>query len=83
MYPSNLKFKKYHKANVNFLSMTEQKVFFGTSRQLIERIDSLDEKWFVEVYIIKYYFFGIELFAQKKEIVKRTQENTASLKAVQ
>lgn len=28
MYPSNLKFKKYHKANINFLSMIEQKVFF-------------------------------------------------------
>lgn len=28
MFPSNLKFKKYHKANKNFLSMVEQKVFF-------------------------------------------------------
>ena len=61
--------------------MTEQKIFFGASRRLIERIDSLDEKWFVEVWLIKYYFLGIELFVQKKEIVKRTQENTSSLNA--
>ena len=63
--------------------MTEQKVFFGTSRRLIERIDSLDQKWFVEVWLIKYYFIGIEIFIQKKEIVKRIQEDTASLKAAQ
>lgn len=35
MYPSNLKFKKYHKANVNFLSMTEQKVFFPLMANLL------------------------------------------------
>jgi hypothetical protein len=51
--------------------MNEQKTFFGTSRQLIERIDSLDQKWFVEVWIVKYYFFGIEIFIHKKEVVKR------------
>jgi large subunit ribosomal protein L16 len=27
-YPTNLKFKKYHKANKNFLTLSEQKVFF-------------------------------------------------------
>ncbi len=63
--------------------MTEQKVFFGTSRRLIERIDSLDEKWFVEVWLIKYYFLGIEIFFRKKEIVKRIQEETSNLNAVQ
>ena len=62
--------------------MTEQKVFFGTSRRLIERIDSLDEKWFVEVWLIKYYFLGIEIFFRKKEIVKRIQEETSNLNAV-
>lgn len=49
---------------------TEQKPFFGVSRQLIERIDSLDEKWYVEICLIRYYFLGIEVFIRKKEIVK-------------
>lgn len=62
--------------------MTDQKVFFGTSRKLIERIDSLDEKWFVEIWLVKHYFFGIELFVQKKEIVKRTHEKTSKFKNI-
>ena len=37
MYPSNLKFKKYHKANINFLSMTEQKVFFPLTVSLLSK----------------------------------------------
>ncbi len=53
--------------------MIEQKVLFGTRRELIERIDFLNEKWFVEVCLIKYYFFGMELFVQRKEIIKRSE----------
>lgn len=30
-FPSNLKFKKYHKANKSFLQLVEQKVFFPQS----------------------------------------------------
>ncbi|RPH32232.1 MAG: hypothetical protein EHM93_10065 [Bacteroidales bacterium] len=62
--------------------MTEPKPFIGVNRQLIERIDSLDEKWFVEIWIIKYYFFGIEAFIQKREIVKHNRANRAKLEAV-
>lgn len=50
--------------------MTERKTFFGTNRVMIERIDSLDEKWFVEFWIVRYYFLGIEVYTRKKEVVK-------------
>lgn len=62
--------------------MSERRTFFGTDRQLIDRIDSLDEKWFVEVWIIKFYFFGIEIISQKKEIVKHHQNNSANLNTI-
>jgi hypothetical protein len=62
--------------------MSERRTFFGTDRRLIDRIDSLDEKWFVEVWIIKYYFLGIEIISQKKEIVKHCQNNSANLNAI-
>ena len=54
--------------------MEERKIFFGTDRNLIERIDSLDSKWFVEFWIIRYYFMGIEVYTRKKEIVKHNLE---------
>ncbi len=62
--------------------MSERRTFFGTDRQLIDRIDSLDEKWFVEVWIIKFYFFGIEIISQKKEIVKHRQNNSTNLNTI-
>lgn len=54
--------------------MVEQKVFFGKSKKLVERIDSLDERWFVEFWIIRYYFLGIEVYTRKKEIVKHNKD---------
>lgn len=61
--------------------MREQKVYFGTSRRLVEKIDSLDEKWVVEFWLIKYYFLGIEIFIQKKEVVRRLHEDPENVKA--
>ncbi len=45
--------------------------FFGKSKILIERIHSLDKKWCVEFWENHYFFFGIEVFASKKEIVRK------------
>ncbi|MHC1705553.1 MAG: hypothetical protein AB9846_16755 [Tenuifilaceae bacterium] len=56
--------------------MEERKIFFGSDRNMIERIDSLDSKWFVEFWIIRYYFMGIEVFTRKKEIVKHNLDLT-------
>jgi hypothetical protein len=57
--------------------MKDRKTYFGINRVMIDRIDSLDEKWFVEFWIVKYYFLGIEIHSKKKEIVKtlRSQKN--------
>lgn len=53
--------------------MREQRTFFGVNKKLIERLESLDETWFVEIWLVKYYFIGIEIFSKKKEIVKHNQ----------
>ncbi len=53
----------------------KQRPFFGTTKKLIERLDSLDESWYVEIWLVKYYFFGIEVYSKKKEIVKRCNVN--------
>jgi hypothetical protein len=59
--------------------MTEEKKYFGKKCRLIERIESLDQKWFVEVWNIKYYFIGIEIFSRKKESVRRFEEAPSNL----
>ena len=59
--------------------MAKRKTFFGTDRLMVDRIDSLDETWFVEFWTIKYYFLGIEIHTQRKEIVKHIHESRASL----
>jgi len=56
--------------------MAERKTFIGVNRLMVDRIDSLDEKWFVEFWVVKYYFFGIEIHTQKKEIVKHNRKNS-------
>jgi len=38
---------------------------------LLERIDSLDQKWCVEFWDNRYFFLGIEIFATKSEVVKK------------
>jgi len=54
-------------------------MYFGIDRKLLDRIYSLDEKWYVEIWNCKYYFFGIEVHAQKKEIVKHIHRNQTNL----
>ena len=55
--------------------MTDRRTFFGVDKMLVERIDSLDEKWFVEFWVIRYYFLGIEVYTKKKEIIKHNGMN--------
>lgn len=59
--------------------MTAIRPFFGTTRDLLEKTYSLDNKWFVEIWIIHYYFFGIEIYIKKKEIVKHDQDNSVKI----
>ncbi|MGD9976930.1 MAG: hypothetical protein AB7S54_03240 [Bacteroidales bacterium] len=49
---------------------TIKKPFLGRTHQILDRIHSLDEKWYVEFWMIRYYFLGIEVYSRKKEIVK-------------
>lgn len=49
--------------------------FFGKTKKLLERIDSLDEKWYVEFWEEHYYFLGIEVFFSKREVVKQNSLN--------
>lgn len=48
---------------------------FGKTRKLLERINSLDEKWYVEFWEEHYYFFGIDVYNAKREIVKQHKPN--------
>lgn len=50
--------------------MAERRLIFGKTNTLLERIHSLDGKWYVEFRIIKYFCFGIEVYTTKKELVK-------------
>ena len=59
--------------------MTERRTFIGVDRLMVDRIDSLDEKWIVEFWVVKYYFFGIEIHTQKKEIVKHNHKHSSFL----
>ena len=49
--------------------------FFGKTKKLLERINSLDEKWYVEFWEVHYYFFGIDVYYSKKEVVKQNKPN--------
>lgn len=49
---------------------TLKKPFFGRTQKVIDRIHSLDEKWYVEFWVVRYYFMGIEVYSYKKEVVK-------------
>ncbi|MDX9769309.1 MAG: hypothetical protein RBT19_03040 [Tenuifilaceae bacterium] len=49
---------------------THSKPFIGKVQVLIETIHSLDEKWYVELWDVHYFFLGIEIYKSKKEVVK-------------
>ncbi|MCB8964657.1 MAG: hypothetical protein H6536_06435 [Bacteroidales bacterium] len=59
-----------------------KKPFIGKTKQLIDRISSLDEKWYVEFWMVRYYFFGIEVHSFKKEMVKHRPGKSRSASAV-
>ncbi|GEM_PF-281355 len=44
--------------------------FIGKTQHLQDTIQSLDQKWYVEFWIIRYYFLGIEVYHKKKERVR-------------
>ncbi|BDX36904.1 hypothetical protein CYCD_02590 [Tenuifilaceae bacterium CYCD] len=54
----------------NYQMDTLKKPFFGRTQQILDKIHSLDEKWYVEFWMIRYYFMGIEVYSFKKEVVK-------------
>ncbi len=65
--------------NINYYSelSTQQDIdklmrrpFIGKTQQLKDTIQSLDQKWYVEFWIIRYYFLGIEVYWRKKEKVR-------------
>lgn len=43
--------------------------FFGVNRIFIERIDSLENDWYVEFWREHYFFLGIEMFSRKRRMV--------------
>lgn len=55
-----------------------KKPFFGRTYKVVDRIHSLDDKWYVEFWIVRYYFMGIELYSYKKEVVKYSNSNSDS-----
>ncbi|HOZ16048.1 MAG TPA: hypothetical protein PLH91_01820 [Tenuifilaceae bacterium] len=64
----------------NYQMENIKKPFFGRTRQIIDRIHSLDEKWYVEFWIVRYFFMGIEVYTYKKEVVKYTNGNNEDRK---
>ena len=64
----------------NYQMENIKKPFFGRTRQIIDRIHSLDEKWYVEFWIVRYFFMGIEVYTYKKEVVKYTNGNNEDSK---
>lgn len=59
----------------NYQMENIKKPFLGRTRQIVDRIHSLDEKWYVEFWIVRYFFMGIEVYSYKKEVVKYTNGN--------
>lgn len=57
--------------------MASKRPFFGRTQELLDRIDSLDEKWYVEFWQIKYFFLGIEVYMTRKEVVKQSDKKTS------
>lgn len=47
--------------------------FFGAHKVLLETINTLDDKWLVEFWEIQYFFFGIEIFRYKRELVTKNR----------
>lgn len=62
-----------------------QRPFFGVQKNLIERIHSLDKKWYVEFWDEHFFFLGIEVYTRKREKVVQInskRSDSSSLQAV-
>ncbi|MGE0077212.1 MAG: hypothetical protein AB7S48_05050 [Bacteroidales bacterium] len=64
----------------NYQMDAVKKPFFGRTHQVIDKIHSLDEKWYVEFWMVRYYFIGIEVYSYKKEVVKYVNGKSSSAK---
>jgi hypothetical protein len=47
----------------------------GRKKILLEKIETIESNWHVEVWVVHYYFLRMEIFSQKKEIIVRNKEN--------
>lgn len=60
-------------------NIQQEKVpLFGKTNRFLERIDSLDGKWYVEFFEVKFYFLGFELYSAKKEKVFQVSRRVES-----
>ncbi|MBN1989947.1 MAG: hypothetical protein JW783_11160 [Bacteroidales bacterium] len=51
---------------------------FGKTNRFLERIDSLDGKWYVEFFEVKFFFLGIEVYSARKEKVFQVSKKSSS-----
>jgi hypothetical protein len=49
----------------------EDHPFFGNKKILMERIHSLDDKWYIEFWENHYFFLGIEIYTSMSEVVRK------------
>ncbi|KAF5076870.1 hypothetical protein DSECCO2_156160 [anaerobic digester metagenome] len=56
----------------------EKTPLFGKTNRFLERIDSLDGKWYVEFFEVKFFFLGFELYSAKKEKVYQVSKRSES-----
>jgi len=66
--------------NQHHTNNNTKKPFFGKTQCIVDRIQSLDQKWYVEFWLIRYYFMGIEVYRYKKEKVKLNGKNNEIVK---
>lgn len=46
----------------------------GRKRILLEKIETIESNWHVEVWVEHYYFLRMEIYTRKKEIIVRNKE---------
>lgn len=47
----------------------------GKRRILLEKIETIESNWHVEVWVEHYYFLRMEIYTRKREIIVRNKEN--------
>lgn len=53
---------------------------FGKRKQLVERIDSIDSNWYVEIWEEHYYFLRMEVYVRKEERLIRNKPTSNEVK---